>query len=99
MYDFLAKNQNYSISFWLSLPVRSGSLKRIGYPKQICLAHPLSFECCGSLFMNNRTVHKKYDVRHVPSSKGLLIAKRGFWCFNWYLSEFLCSDLVLFFKF
>ena len=31
--------------FWLSLPVHSGSLKRIDYPKQICLAHPPSFEC------------------------------------------------------
>ena len=30
---------------WLSLPVYSGSLKRIDYPKQICLAHTLSFEC------------------------------------------------------
>ena len=30
---------------YLSLPVYSGSLKRIDYPKQICLAHPLSFEC------------------------------------------------------
>ena len=27
------------------MPVHSGSLKRIDYPKQICLAHPLSFEC------------------------------------------------------
>ena len=31
--------------FWLSLPVHSGSLKRIDYLKQICLAQPLSFEC------------------------------------------------------
>ena len=30
-----------TIYFWLSLPVHSGSLKRIDYPKQICLAHPL----------------------------------------------------------
>ena len=28
-----------------TLPVHSGSLKRIDYPKQICLAHSLSFEC------------------------------------------------------
>ena len=35
----------YQVFFWLSLPVHSGSLKRIDYPKQICLAHPLSFEC------------------------------------------------------
>ena len=34
-----------TVSFWLSLPVHSGSLKRIDYPKHICLAHPLSFEC------------------------------------------------------
>ena len=27
------------------LPIHSGSLKRIDYPKHICLAHPLSFEC------------------------------------------------------
>ena len=33
------------MAFWLSLPVDLGSLKRIDYPKQICLAHPLSFEC------------------------------------------------------
>ena len=31
--------------FLVSLPVHSGSLKRIDYPKQICLAHTLSFEC------------------------------------------------------
>ena len=42
MFDFLAETRNY---FWLSLPVHSGSLKRIDYPKQICLAHPLYFEC------------------------------------------------------
>ena len=42
-YDgFLAETRNYSI-FWLSLPVHSGSLKRINYSKQICLAYPLSF--------------------------------------------------------
>ena len=29
--------------FWLSLPVHSGSLKSIDYPKQICLAHILFF--------------------------------------------------------
>ena len=34
-----------TVVFWLLLPVYSGSLKRIDYPKQICLAHPLSFEC------------------------------------------------------
>ena len=45
MYDFLAETRNYRIFFWLSLPVHSGSLKGIDYPKQICLAHPLSFEC------------------------------------------------------
>ena len=33
------------MTFWLSLPVHSGSLKRIDYPKRICLAHALSFEC------------------------------------------------------
>ena len=33
-----------TVFFWLSLPVHSGSLKKIDYPKQICLAHPLSFE-------------------------------------------------------
>ena len=30
--------------FWLLLPVHSGSLKRIDYPNQICLAHTLSFK-------------------------------------------------------
>ena len=34
-----------TVFFCLSLPVHSGSLKRIDYPKQICLAHPLSFDC------------------------------------------------------
>ena len=34
-----------TVIFWLSLPVHSGSLKRIDYPKQICLDHSLSFEC------------------------------------------------------
>ena len=34
-----------TVFFWLSLPGHSGSLKRIDYPKQICLAHPHSFEC------------------------------------------------------
>ena len=33
------------MTFWLSLPVHSGSLKRIDYPKRICVAHALSFEC------------------------------------------------------
>ena len=36
------------ITVWFSgflLSVYSGSLKRIDYPKQICLAHPLLFEC------------------------------------------------------
>ena len=42
----LLKLENYRMFiFWLSLPVHSGSLKRIDYPKQICLIHPLSFEC------------------------------------------------------
>ena len=37
------------MTFWLSLPVHSGSLKKIDNPKQICLAHPLSFECFTAL--------------------------------------------------
>ena len=41
MYDFFAEIQNNSIFFWLSLPVHSGSLKRIDYPKQ--LSGPPSF--------------------------------------------------------
>ena len=45
LYDFIAEARNYSIVFWLLLPGYSASLKRIDYPKQICLAHPLSFEC------------------------------------------------------
>ena len=45
LYDFIAEARNYSMVFWLLLPVYSGSLKRIDYPKKICLAHPLSFEC------------------------------------------------------
>ena len=50
MYDFLAETRNYSIflAFIASsfrVTEESGSLKRIDYPKQICLAHPLSFEC------------------------------------------------------
>ena len=39
MYDFLAETRNYS-NFLAFMPVYSGSLKRIDYPKQICLAHP-----------------------------------------------------------
>ena len=38
---FNAEIRNYSIFFWLSLPVHSGSLKRIDYPKQ--LSGPPSF--------------------------------------------------------
>ena len=38
LYDFIAEARNYSMVFWLSLPVYSGSLKRIDYPKHICLA-------------------------------------------------------------
>ena len=45
LYDFFAETWNYSMTFWLSLPVHSGSLKRIDYPKRICLTHALSFEC------------------------------------------------------
>ena len=41
LYDFFAEIRNYSIFFWLSLPVHSGSLKRIDYPKQ--LSGPPSF--------------------------------------------------------
>ena len=44
LYGFIAEARNYSMVFWLLLPVYSGSLKRIDYPKQICLAHPLSFD-------------------------------------------------------
>ena len=29
------------MTFWLSLPVHSGSQKKIDYPKLICLTHPL----------------------------------------------------------
>ena len=50
----LVLGMGYVILFWhslslpynyFSLPVHSGSLKRIDYPKRICLAHALSFEC------------------------------------------------------
>ena len=41
LYDFFAEIQNYSIYFWLCLPVHSGSLKRIDYPQQ--LSGPPSF--------------------------------------------------------
>ena len=41
LYDFFAEIRNYSIFFWLSLPVHSESLKRIDYPKQ--LSGPPSF--------------------------------------------------------
>ena len=44
-FNFPDETRTYSIVFWLSLPVHSGPLKRIDYPKQICLAHPVSFEC------------------------------------------------------
>ena len=38
-----------TMTFLLPLPFHSGSLKRIDYSKQICLAHPLSFECFTAL--------------------------------------------------
>ena len=41
---FFAKIRNYSMLFWAFI-ANSGSLKRIDYPKQICLTHPLSYEC------------------------------------------------------
>ena len=41
LYDFFTEIRNYSIFFLLSLPVHSGSLKRIDYPKQ--LSGPPSF--------------------------------------------------------
>ena len=40
VYDFIAEAQNYSMVYSLLLSVHSGSLKRIDYRKQICLAHP-----------------------------------------------------------
>ena len=40
LYDFFAEALIYSMTFWLSLPFHSGSLKTIGYRKQICLAYP-----------------------------------------------------------
>ena len=49
LYDFIAEARNYGMVFWLLLPVYSGSLKTFDYPKQICLAHPLSFECFTAL--------------------------------------------------
>ena len=48
LFDFIGEAQNLSV-FWLLLPVYSRSLKRIDYPKQICLAHSLSFECITAL--------------------------------------------------
>ena len=45
LYDFIAEARNYIMDFWFLLPVYSGSLKRIDYPKKICQAHPLSFKC------------------------------------------------------
>ena len=41
LYDFFSENRNYSIFFWPTLPVHSGSLKRNDYPKQ--LSGPPSF--------------------------------------------------------
>ena len=32
-------------TLWFSLPVHSGSLKRIYYSKHVYLTHPFSFEC------------------------------------------------------
>ena len=42
--DVRAIHSLCTVFFWLSLPVHSVSLKRIDYPKQICLANPISFE-------------------------------------------------------
>ena len=49
LYDFIAEAQNYSgfLAFY------SGPLKRIDYLKQICLAHPLSFECFYCSYRNS----------------------------------------------
>ena len=41
----LPKLESNIMFYLLSLPVHSGLLKMIDYLKQICLAHPLSFEC------------------------------------------------------
>ena len=40
-FNFFAEIRNHSIFFWLSLPVHSGSLNRIDYPKM--LSGPPSF--------------------------------------------------------
>ena len=45
LYDFIDEARNYSMVFWLLSPVYSGSLKKIDYPKQICLVHTFAFEC------------------------------------------------------
>ena len=43
--DCIAETRNNCTYFiWRSLQVHSGSLRRIYYLKQICLAQPLSFE-------------------------------------------------------
>ena len=39
--DCLVKTRNYSTFVWLSLSVRSGSVMRIYYSKQVFLAHPI----------------------------------------------------------
>ena len=66
LYDFIAEARNYSIVFWLLLSVYSGSLKRIDYPKQACLAHPYSFEC----FTAFKGTHFYIFIHAVPPWEG-----------------------------
>ena len=56
----IAEARNYSMTFWVLLPVYLGTLKRIDYPKHICLAHPLSFECFTALKGNHYICYMVY---------------------------------------
>ena len=58
------------MTLWLSLPVHSGSLKRIDYPKQICLATLFLLKVFTALkgthfyilLVDNEEMHNNLDV-------------------------------------
>ena len=60
MVDFFAEIRNYSIFFWPSLPVHSGSLKRIDYPKQ--LSGPPSFFRMSLLLLKELIIIFLFDI-------------------------------------
>ena len=66
LYDFFAEIRNYSIFFWLTLPVHSGSLKRTDYPKQ--LSGPSSFFWMSQLLLKELIIISLLAVSITDSS-------------------------------